>query len=84
MPPPHLANGALCLSTPNHNGKSGTEFINYCFEEANQKTNNMLSHSLYFSIPMLANNPVGDDVKRHKQYNDRAYVHFSHTLSMLH
>jgi hypothetical protein len=33
---------------------------------------------------MLANNPVGDDVKRHKPYNDRAYVHFSHTLSMLH
>jgi hypothetical protein len=23
-PPPHLANGALCLSTPKHNGKSGT------------------------------------------------------------
>jgi hypothetical protein len=23
MPPPPLANGALCLSTPKHNGKSG-------------------------------------------------------------
>jgi hypothetical protein len=24
-PPPSLANGALCLSTPKHNGKSGTD-----------------------------------------------------------
>ena len=24
--PPPLANGALCLSTPKHNGKSGTVF----------------------------------------------------------
>jgi len=25
MPPPPFANGALCLSTPKHNGKSGTD-----------------------------------------------------------
>ena len=25
--PPPLANGALCLSTPKNNGKSGTEYI---------------------------------------------------------
>ena len=24
-PPPHLSNGALCLSTPKHNGKSCTD-----------------------------------------------------------
>jgi hypothetical protein len=26
LPPTPLANGALCLSTPKHNGKSGTEY----------------------------------------------------------
>ena len=28
MVPQSLANGALCLSTPKHNGKSGTDYLN--------------------------------------------------------
>ena len=31
MPPLLLAIGALCLSTPKHNGKSGTAYIDIYF-----------------------------------------------------
>jgi hypothetical protein len=33
-PPPHpLANGTLCLSTPRHNAKSGTEHVSITEKE---------------------------------------------------
>ena len=31
----HLANGVLCFSTPKHNGKSGTVFMEFYFNQSN-------------------------------------------------
>ena len=47
-----MANGALCLSTPNHNGKSGTEFINYCFTVLKRQTKRPIIcyHIRYISL----------------------------------
>ena len=44
IPPPHpLANEALCLSTPKHNDKSGTEHVSTPEKELETKRSSLLS-----------------------------------------